>query len=207
LPVIAAGLEACGAAHADDRHVPSPEPPQTLLLTLDGQLCHASDGALKLLMLADGGLTRGGLSQPVAALAGSLVSILLLRLGERWRQGAAALLAPPPSITHENGFGQFVASGQLLRAQRNCDAPLAQVTLTRLEPHRVALERALRNLPITDGQRAVCRELLRGLPQAEVAQALGVAPATVVDHVRKVYRTLDVRSAGELRALVELRMG
>lgn len=217
LPLLAYALEACGTARADDRHVPSPEPPQTLVLTLQGQLCHASAGAMRLLMLADGGITREALQRPPQALAGRLLQMLMARLLDQSRLGPAAMLAPPPSITHENGFGQFVLSGQLLSAIGPAEAvvhdasplpnALAQVTVTRLEPHRVALERVLRKLPITAGQRAVVRELYHGRGQAEVASALGVAPATVVDHVRKVYRSLQLNSVLELRALLDRQIG
>lgn len=37
--------------------------------------------------------------------------------------------------------------------------PLVQLSLRRHEPHRVALERGLRSLPVTPGQMAVCRVL------------------------------------------------
>jgi len=70
----------------------------------------------------------------------------------------------------------------------------------------VALERALRGLPLTPGQTAVCRALYDGQAQAQIAQALGVAPSTVVDHVRKAYRALDVHCAFELRALLDKRI-
>ena len=209
MPPFATALDACGCAVAQDRHVRSPAPPETLLLTLDGHIERASDGALRLLLLADGGVSREALSRPPLALAGQLLPMLLRLLQERAGRGAAAWLDPPPSITHENGFGQFVASGQLLRAWQGPAgvAPqLAQITLTRLEPHRVALERALRALPITPGQMAVCRELYRGALHSDIAQRLGVAPATVIDHVRKLYNTLDLRSALELRALVDQRI-
>ena len=48
---------------------------------------------------------------------------------------------------------------------------------------------------------------MQGHTQAQIAEQLGVAPATVIDHVRKSYRALDVRSVLELRALVDARMG
>jgi DNA-binding NarL/FixJ family response regulator len=94
----------------------------------------------------------------------------------------------------------------LLRSQQAGQPPLAQVTLTRLEPHRVALERALRRLPVTPGQIAVCRELYAGATHAQIGDKLGVAPATVIDHVRKVYRTLDLRSAQDLRMVLDQRI-
>ncbi|MDP3136642.1 MAG: LuxR C-terminal-related transcriptional regulator [Burkholderiaceae bacterium] len=219
LPHFAAAMQATGPAVADDRHVPSPDPPETLLLTLQGQICHASPGAHRLLLMADGGASRETLSRPLDLMAGRLVPMVLARLRELarspgsgphdWQPGyrASPALAPPPSITHETAAGQFVASGCLLRPLNAADAPLAQVTLHRLEPHRVALERALRALPITAGQMAVCRELCAGHTHTQIGQRLGVAPATVVDHVRKVYQALDVRSALELRAVVDRRIG
>lgn len=207
LPVFAAGLEAGGPALADDRHVPSPEPAESLLLTLEGRVCHASAGAHRLLLMAEGGASRGSLSRPMDLLAGRLLPMLISQLRAQARAPAAAATAPPPSITHETAAGQFVASGRLLRSLGEGLAPLAQVTLKRLEPHRVALERALRALPLTPGQMAVCRQLYHGRTQTQIGQHLGVAPATVVDHVRKVHRSLDVRSTLELRAVIDHRLG
>ena len=77
--------------------------------------------------------------------------MLLERLREHAAAGAVQVLAPPPSLVHETAAGQFVASGVLLRARCAGEPPLAQVTMRRLEPHRVALERALRSLPLTPG--------------------------------------------------------
>ncbi len=226
LPMISSALQTC-ATVADDRHVASPEPAQTLVLSLQGQVHHASAGAHALLLLADGGASREALSRPLDVLASALVPMLLARLRERFAL-PLALRGPPPSITHETRAGQFVASGELLQAgpspwsrlgtsERGGRAavgaamdpvqPMAQITLRRLEPHRVALERALRQLSLTPGQAAVCRALYRGHSHAQISQQLGVAPATVVDHVRKAYRTLDVCSALELRAKLDLQVG
>ncbi len=213
LPAFADGLQAAGPAVADERHVPSPEPAETLLLTLDGTLCHASDGAQRLLLMAAGGASRDRLSRPLALLADPLLSMLLLRLRDRAAQQAtpegraAVALAPPPSIVHETAAGQFLARGELLHPATAGTPPLAQVMLQRLEPHRVALERALRALPVTAGQMAVCRGLYAGLTQAEIGRRLGVAPATVIDHTRKVYRTLGIGSTSELRDAVDSRIG
>jgi DNA-binding NarL/FixJ family response regulator len=133
--------------------------------------------------------------------------MLLARLRERAGQGVAGAMAPPPSITHETASGQYRARGHLLQPLQQGALPLAQVTLRRLEPHRVALERALRALPITPGQMAVCRWLYHGRTHGEIGQQLGVAPATVVDHVRKLYRALDLRSTMELRSMLDSRIG
>ena len=203
LPAFAAGLQAGGPAVADDRHVPSPEPAESLLLTLQGQVCHASADAHRMLLMAEGGASRDSLSKPLDLLAGRLLPMLLARLREQARAAAGHAWAPPPSITHETAAGQFVACGRLLQALGEGQPPLAQVTLRRQEPHRVALQRALRALPLTTGQAAVCRQLYLGHSHGQIGQQLGVASATVVDHVRKVHRALDVRSALELRALID----
>ena len=207
LPAFAAALQLGGPAVADNRHLASPEPAQTLLLTLQGQIQHASPGAHRLLLMAEGGASRDSLSKPLDLLAGRLLPMLLARLGEQRRCQPVLGSAPPPSITHETAAGQFVASGVLLRALNPGHEPLAQITLQRLEPHAVALDRALRALPLTAGKMAVCRALVQGQSHADIGKHLGVAPATVVDHVRKAYQALDVRSALELRVVVDRRMG
>ncbi|MBL8361650.1 MAG: helix-turn-helix transcriptional regulator [Rubrivivax sp.] len=207
LPMLAGALEACGPARIDDHHVPGPEPAQTLLLSLDGELLQASDGAMRLLLLADGGLSRSSLSHPPVQLAGRLLHVLLMRLREQVARAGGMGLAPPPSIVHDSPFGRYSATAMLLRPRAAGEPPLVLVTLEHLEPHRVALARALRALPLTPGQRRVCHALYRGATQAEVAAELGVAPATVVDHVRKLYRTLGVASTLQLRACIDAAVG
>ncbi len=220
LPALGEGLQAAGrAARAGtgDRQVPSPDPPESLLLTLQGQISHASAGAHRLLLMAEGGAARHSLCKPLDQLAGGLLSLLLARLQVQWRAplpaqahaaeaGTQQTLQTPASITCETAAGAFVASGVLLRPLHGGGAPMVQVTLRRLEPHRVALERALRALPLTAGQTAVCRQLLLGHTHSQIGQALGVAETTVVDHVRKLYRALDLRSALDLRALMDARV-
>ena len=80
---------------------------------------------------------------------------------------------------------------------------MVQVLIHWSEPHHRALQRALRRLPLTAGQITVCRALYQGHSQAAIGQRLGVAPTTVIDHVRKLYRALEVRSVAELRAVLD----
>jgi DNA-binding NarL/FixJ family response regulator len=44
--------------------------------------------------------------------------------------------------------------------------------------------------------------LYAGESQGEIARTMGVAKSTVVDHVRKLYRALDVSGLHELRDLL-----
>lgn len=206
LPLLADGLLATQAPAAQGSDfVRAPEAPETLLLTMTGRLCHASPGAMRLLLLADGGMAPATLARPLGHLGDGVLSVLLQQV-----HGVAALppgQAPLPRLTHQNAWGRFVLDGHLLQAQGPGIEPLVMVQLTRWEPHHVALNRALRSLPLTPGQAAVCRELYHGASQGEAAERLGVATATVVDHVRKAYRALELRSTLELRALLDSRIG
>jgi len=79
----------------------------------------------------------------------------------------------PARVQLDNAAGRFVAQGLRLTAVPGLAMPaLVQVSLRRHEPRRIALERALRSLPLTPGQAAVCRALVDGQPQARIAQAV-----------------------------------
>ena len=88
----------------------------------------------------------------------------------------------------------------------NARPGLIQITLRQLEPQAVAVRRVLRELPLTAGQAAVCARLHGGQTQTRIAQELRVAPSTVVDHVRKSLRALDLTDGAELRNFIERRV-
>lgn len=219
LPALAQALQEDAGSHGSSNSgrpdVPAPEPAETLLLTLDGQVCHASAGAWRWLLMADGGASplavaqlARDLQQRRLDLAGRsrLLARLLAPL-QAW-QARACPGRPPPSSTQQAGAGGcFHATAQWLQpVSGGAAAALVMVQLRRHEPHRVALERALRGLPITAGQAAVCRAVYQGLPQPEIAQHLGVAATTVIDHLRKAYRSLDLHSAQALRNMLDSRI-
>ena len=108
-----------------------------------------------------------------------------------------------------NAYGRFDAQSSLLcspGAAQHAERGLLQIVLLRLEPREVAVQRVLRELPISLGQASVCAALYAGQTQTEVARDLGVAASTVVDHVRKLYRALGVCGAAELRELLDRRI-
>jgi DNA-binding NarL/FixJ family response regulator len=72
------------------------------------------------------------------------------------------------------------------------------VTIQHAEPP-VLRARAL-HAPLSIVQKKVCSLLLCGLSHREIACELEVSPSTVIDHVRKIYRKLDVHSIDDLRA-------
>jgi DNA-binding CsgD family transcriptional regulator len=67
----------------------------------------------------------------------------------------------------------------------------------------VAWRRALAGLHLSIAQTEVCALLRAGYTQQQIGAALGVAPSTVADHVRKIYGRLDVHSVRELCARVD----
>lgn len=56
----------------------------------------------------------------------------------------------------------------------------------------------MQSLPLSAKQKEVCLLLTEGASYQTLAERLGVRPNTVIDHVRKIYDKLDVRSHREL---------
>lgn len=203
---------------ADEAFASQPRAVEGVLLSSGGQALHATAGAQRLALLAGDGLTIAGVGDPIERLLecgfGSLLRRARRQLdtGRPMQQGSSSTGAWPatparPAVERRtNGYGRFDAFATPvwpLPAAGAAAEPMLQVTLQWAEPQRAACARALRQLPITAGQMLVCDGLLRGLPQPAIAAELGVSPATVVDHVRKVYTALDVGSTHELRSRVE----
>lgn len=175
----------------DEGWTPSPDPVETLLLDERGLLRHASSGAMRLLLLSGSGLAahsfgpQGDGGHPVLA-----------------RLQQALQTCDEASSLHANDSGRYQFKAMRLRALAAGESAWLQVQITRLEPASLALERRLQALPLSHGQAAVCRLLLQGCSQPEVARRLEVAPSTVADHTRKLYKSLGVRSLQELNERV-----
>ncbi|MBB2487754.1 hypothetical protein H5407_21160 [Mitsuaria sp. WAJ17] len=180
---------------AAPRYLPAPEQAETLLLDAQGQLLSATAGAARLLLLATGGLTIDTLADGRAGMEAALRRVFASDLPPVGRGRSLTLI---------NAHGRFIAEARALQGARDCPGcPTTLVTLRRLEPHAVALHRALRQLPLTAGQLQVCAALCQGHGPAGIAQLQGVAHSTVVDHIRKIYRALGVGSVHELCRRVE----
>ncbi len=216
LPMLASALQR--AAHAEgnphDKFVLGPEAAETLLLNVNGQLVHATQGAARLMMLADDGLSEASLHRSMQERTERLFGKLTVQLAARALQERAALLAQPwPSLSVLNAYGRIDCHGSILWPNAAAagtvaqNPPLLQITLRRLELREVALHRILRGLPISAGQASVCLALYAGRTQTEIAQTMGVAPSTVVDQTRKLYQTLDVRGSAQLRDYLDRRLG
>lgn len=162
---------------------PAPEPAEALLLDEAGRLGHASAGAQRLLLLAGSGPGLQPARPPHEDVLASLHAAA--------RQGPVTRLIDSP-------WGRFEFKACRLSAVDGSAPSWTQVQLRRFEPRELADERRLQGFELSSGQAAVARLLLQGLAQADVARRLNVAPSTVVDHTRKLYQRLGVRSAREL---------
>ena len=183
LPHLAQALSRDAVPRCPPTHwQPAPEPAESLLLDDTGRLRHASAGAKQLLLLAG----PGPGPQPADAM-----DALLLQLHAAARQALVTRQVDSP-------WGRFEFKARRLDALDGTAPCWTEVQVRRFEPRELADERCLRRFDLSGGQTAVARLLLQGLAQADVAQRLAVAPSTVVDHTRKLYQRLGVRSAREL---------
>jgi DNA-binding NarL/FixJ family response regulator len=104
------------------------------------------------------------------------------------------------ALTLNNDWGRFEFQAQRMEPANAQRTPMIAVTIQHAEPTEVLMARALQSAPLSIVQKKVCSLLLCGLSQREIGAELGVSPNTVVDHVRKIYRKLDVHSIDDLRA-------
>lgn len=195
------------------RYVPAAEQAETLLLGAAGEVMSASPGGIGMLLLAN-----VGLSPPSLLGAANEVDRAARRLLEQLRRcGEAAARRGEPQVlrtdlrtfTLINAHGRFIVEGRTLRNPWQPDAPewsWTQVSLRRMEPHEVAVNRVLRELALSPGQLSVSGLLYQGLGAKQIAELQGVAPSTVIDHIRKIYSALDVRSAMELRSHIDAKI-
>ncbi|MGM3104552.1 LuxR C-terminal-related transcriptional regulator, partial [Bacillus cereus group sp. BC4] len=54
---------------------------------------------------------------------------------------------------------------------------------------------------LTERQRELCVQLVLGRSHSEIARDFALRDSTVVDHVRKIYRRLNVHNHDELRSV------
>ncbi len=190
---VARGLEAGQEAAQPVDFVSNSERRASLNLGPRGELMHLSAGAMKLLMLAHGGVTPESLTKgPRREDFGTLN--LLWQHHERGR----GLSREGLSLTIENAWGRFIFDSDAMDPLSAGDLPMIHVGIQQFEPRVVAVRRALDRLPLSPAQREVCALLHQGRSQSEISTALSVAPSTVADHVRKIYAKLDVHSVLEL---------
>jgi len=102
-------------------------------------------------------------------------------------------------VTLDNDWGRFEFQALPLEPADAQAPPMIAVTIQQMEAAEVFKARALQAVPLSIMQKKVCSLLLSGVSQREIAARLGVAPSTVIDHVRRIYLKLDAHSLEGLR--------
>jgi DNA-binding CsgD family transcriptional regulator len=192
---IARGLEAGDDTAAAEGFAIAPSRKASITLGARGELLHLSQDALKVLLLAHGGVTPHSVTRSPRREDFATLN-LLWQHHERGR----GLSRDSMQLTIDNAWGRFAFDSEAMVPLAGGDPSVIHVGVQQFEPRVVSLRRALDGLCLSPAQREVCALLHRGESQQEIAAELSVAPSTVADHVRKIYAKLDVHSVGELSA-------
>jgi DNA-binding CsgD family transcriptional regulator len=196
LPYVARGLEGESTLALD--FVARRERRAVVNLAGDGSVLHLSEDAHKMLLLSHGGITPASAGR--APRGPEFATLAMLADQIRSHEGASRRQVV---LTVDNAWGRFVFEAQPLRAAGEGAAPAIHVSIQHQEPRVVAWRRALAGLHLSIAQTEVCALLRAGYTQQQIAAALGIAPSTVADHVKKIYGRLDVHSVRELCARVD----
>ena len=166
-----------------------------VVLNHRGEVQHASTEGRRLLLLAAHSRVAPG------AVDWGRDGVLPLALA-KLRESLAALFsgrpALPPVFELHNGWGKFVLRAYPLEADEGTGSSLIAVLIERHVPLKLKLMHVMQSLPLSAKQKEVCLLLAEGASYCTVAERLSVRSSTVIDHVRKIYNKLDVRSHHEL---------
>jgi len=194
---VARGLEVPSAGLVAGEFVERRDRRAVLSLDAEGRLCHLSPDALKLLLLSHGDVTPDNVGRSHRREDFPTLSLLWQHHRRPAAPGSDGLV-----ITVENAWGRFVYESTPLAPLGDGAAPMLHVGIRQQEPYGLGLRRAIDALPLSPAQREVCALLHAGRSTSDIAASLSIAPATVADHVKKIYARLDVHSVHELSARI-----
>jgi DNA-binding CsgD family transcriptional regulator len=123
---------------------------------------------------------------------------LLANVNRIWH----GLAAPPAVLEHRNTAGRF-----RFKAYRFAEAGAMQrgfaivIYIENFPPLELEIERLGFEFGLTERQRQLCSQLVLGCSHSEIARCFALRDSTVVDHVRKIYRKLNVHNHDELRSV------
>ncbi|MGU7773130.1 LuxR C-terminal-related transcriptional regulator [Burkholderia sp. MR1-5-21] len=126
---------------------------------------------------------------------------LLSNVNRIWR----GYPAPPATLERRNTAGRF-----RFKAYRFADAGALRrdfaivVYIEHFPPLELEIERLGFQFGLTERQRQLCTQLVLGRSHSEIARGFALRDSTVVDHVRKIYRKLNVHNHDELRSVFRL---
>ena len=128
----------------------------------------------------------------------------MARLNERLRRSRESGQWPLPpteldALVRDARAG--AAPGYSLDVRQLPDGPGLVIRVTRTAPSRGVLA------SLTPREREVARLAADGLTNAEIAERLGISPATVKDHISNVLARVGVRRRVELARLIRLDDG
>jgi DNA-binding CsgD family transcriptional regulator len=108
----------------------------------------------------------------------------------------------PPAWNILNQWGEFqVRAYRLKDSGASATESSYGVLLERKTPLEVLLLQRVKEMPLSNRQREVCFLLASGAAMKDIAAMLNIAPTTLKDHARAIYRKLAV---GRREELVEL---
>ncbi len=194
---MARGLEVPSAGLVAGEFVERRDRRAVLSLDAEGRLCHLSPDALKLLLLSHGDVTPDNVGRSHRREDFPTLSLLWQHHRRPAAPGSDGLV-----ITVENAWGRFVYESTPMAPLGEGAAPMLHVGIRQQEPYGLGLRRAIDALPLSPAQREVCALLHAGRSTSDIAASLSIAPATVADHVKKIYARLDVHSVHELSARI-----
>ncbi|WP_322057985.1 helix-turn-helix transcriptional regulator [Paraburkholderia sp. J63] len=114
-------------------------------------------------------------------------------------QGVAV---PPAVLERRCAAGRFVFKAYRFDPDETCVHGLAiAIHIEHFPPLALAVENRGFELGLSERQRQICLHMIAGRSYGEIARLLDVRESTVIDHVRKLYRKLDVHNRGELRGV------
>jgi DNA-binding CsgD family transcriptional regulator len=112
----------------------------------------------------------------------------------------------PPVWRLRNPWGEFVLRAYWLGPTDGTEqTDRIGITIERRVPEALALRRTVERLPLTGREKEFCLLVAGRRSGPDIADAMGVAPSTIITHQRNVYNKLGVHSRAELLAAVQAR--
>ncbi|WP_338640881.1 helix-turn-helix transcriptional regulator [Burkholderia pyrrocinia] len=169
---------------------------QSAIMVIDntGKLLLQSEDSTRMLALASG--------EPLAFYRRdrfpNWLAPLLTNVNRIW----CGLPVAPATMERRNAAGRFRFKAYRFAhaSAMHCEQAIV-IYIEHFLPHELEIERLGFEFGLTERQRQLCSLLVLGHSQTAIARSLALRDSTVVDHVRKIYRKLNVHNHDELRSV------
>ena len=160
-----------------------------LLCDAEGAVQSESQNAWRLLRWAAGvPADEAVINDPALLWARPVIGELVTRV-ERGMQGREG---PVAAMRRVNRYGEFILRAYAMEGALGPRRTAYGVQIERHTPIALQLFSEPAFLSPSNRAQMVCRLVVQGVSQAEMAHQLGVKPSTVVSHVRNLYDRLEV---------------